>query len=311
MSSSIPDYEPISLRGSGCFGYVFEAMDRIHNKRVAIKRTHKVDKRLSREYEILSKIKDCDYVVKLLDAFYSVNNEGKIIQNLVFEFVTLNLESYIESFSKKKKHIPIDIIKLIAKQMLLGLDYCHKKNIVHRDLKPENVLLTDEGNVKLCDFGSSKCIDEKKGTTSTPYTVSRYYRAPELFLGKIDYNSKIDIFATGCILAELFMLTPLFPGKTEGLEIFEHICLLGNPGKEYFEQFPLPKNLIEYLEQFQINNTAQLEKILNENNFYLQKDTSEAADLILNMLSWDIERRYSAEQCLRHPFISGRNYNGR
>jgi glycogen synthase kinase 3 beta len=205
MSSSIPDYEPISLRGAGCFGYVIEAMDRIHNTRVAIKRTHKVDKKLSREYEILSKIKDCDYVVKLLDAFYSVNNDGKVIQNLVFEFVTLNLETFIENYRNQKRHIPIEQIKLIAKQMLLGLDYCHKKHIVHRDLKPENVLLTDEGNVKLCDFGSSKCIEEKKGTTSTPYTVSRYYRAPELILGKIDYNSKIDIFATGCILAELFM----------------------------------------------------------------------------------------------------------
>ena len=91
MTSSIPDYEPISLRGSGCFGYVIEAMDRIHNTRVAIKRTHKVDKKLSREFEILSKIKDCDHVVKLLDAFYSVNNDGKVIQNLVFEFVTNNL----------------------------------------------------------------------------------------------------------------------------------------------------------------------------------------------------------------------------
>ena len=311
MSSSIPDYEPISLRGSGCFGYVFEAMDRIHNTRVAIKRTHKVDKKLSREFEILSKIKDCDYVVKLLDAFYSVNNDGKIIQNLVFEFVSLNLQTYIDNHLKNKKHIPIDKIKLIAKQMLIGLDYCHKKHIVHRDLKPENVLLTDEGNVKLCDFGSSKCIEEKKGTTSTPYTVSRYYRAPELILGKIDYNSKIDIFAAGCILAELFMLDPLFPGKTEGLELFEHMCLLGNPGREYFEQFPLPRNYIDYLEQFNINETARLDKVLNQNNFYTQKDAAEAADLIYNMLNFDINNRYSAEQCLRHPFLSGRNANGR
>ena len=307
MTSSIPDYEPISLRGAGCFGYVIEAMDRIHNTRVAIKRTHKVDTKLSREYEILSKIKDCDYVVKLLDAFYSVNNDGKVIQNLVFEFVSYNLESFIQDFSKKKKHIPIEQIKLIAKQMFLGLDYCHKKNIVHRDLKPENVLLTDEGNVKLCDFGSSKCIEEKKGTTSTPYTVSRYYRAPELILGKIDYNSKIDIFATGCILAELFMLTPLFPGKTEGLELFEHICLLGNPGKEYFEQFPLPKNYVEYFEQFKLDETAKLEKVINQNNYYTQKDAHEAADLILHMLNWNIHKRYSAEQCLRHPFVNGRN----
>ena len=105
------------------------------------------------------------------------------------------------------------------------------------------------------------------------------------------------------------MLNPLFPGKTEGLELFEHICLLGNPGREYFEQFPLPKNYIDYLEQFQINNTAQLDKVINDNNFYTQKDAFEAADLILNMLNWNINKRYSAEQCLKHPFISGRNYN--
>ena len=307
MASSIPDYEPISLRGSGCFGYVIEAMDRIHNIRVAIKRTHKVDKKLSREFEILSKIKDCDYVVKLLDAFYSENNDGKVIQNLVFEFVTNNLENFIDTHHKKKKHIPIEQIRLITKQMLLGLNYCHKKNIVHRDLKPENVLLTDDGNVKLCDFGSSKCIDEKKGITSTPYTVSRYYRAPELILGKLDYNSKIDIFATGCIIAELFMLTPLFPGKTEGLEIFEHICLLGNPGKEYFEQFPLPKNYVEYFEQFVVDDTARLDKVINQSGFYNQKDINEATDLILHMLHWDVNKRYSAEQCLKHPFINGRN----
>ena len=107
MASSIPDYEPISLRGSGCFGYVIEAMDRVHNTRVAIKRTHKVDKKLSREFEILSKIRDCDYVVKLLDAFYSENNDGKVIQNLVFEFVTNNLENFIDVHHKKKKHIPM------------------------------------------------------------------------------------------------------------------------------------------------------------------------------------------------------------
>ena len=85
--ASIPDYVPLALKGTGAFGYVIEAYDRKRDSRVAIKRTHKVGTKLSREYEILSKIKDCDYVVKLLDAFYSVNNDGKVIQNLVFEFV--------------------------------------------------------------------------------------------------------------------------------------------------------------------------------------------------------------------------------
>lgn len=311
MTSSIPDYIPISLRGSGAFGYVIEAKDPVHNRRVAIKRTHKVEKTLSREYEILSKIKNCEHVVKLLDAFYSVNEEGKTIQNLVFEFVTENLEKYIEDFRKKRQHIPINEIKRIAREFLTGLDYCHKKNIVHRDLKPENVLINDEGVVKICDFGSSKIINEKENTTSTPYTVSRYYRAPELFLGKMDYNSKIDIFAGGCILAELFMLCPLFPGKTEGLEIFEHLLLLGNPGKKYFQQFNLPKNYLDFFNNFKVEETAKLEKVLNESNFYTQKDIKEASDLILKMLCWDIDKRYSAEKCLEHPFLSGKNLNGR
>ena len=301
MDSNIPDYEPISLRGSGAFGYVIEAYDRIHDVHVAIKRTHKVGTKLSREYEILSQIKDCNYIVKLMDTFYSVNDDGKVIQNLVFEYVTRSLEIYMDEFRKNKKYIPIEKIKQISKQLLLGLDFCHKKNIVHRDLKPENVLFTEDEQVKICDFGSSKCIKEK--ATSTPYIVSRYYRAPELILGKTDYNSKIDIFAAGCIIAELFTLTPLFPGKTEGLQIFEHMCILGNPGKEYFSKFNLPKNFVEYFDGIKVEGIKNFEKLINEDSYYSEEDARDASKLILNMLAWDIDKRYSAEQFLNHAFF--------
>lgn len=236
-----------------------------------------------------------------MDTFYSVNDDGKVIQNLVFEYVTRSLEIFMDEFRKKKKYIPIEKIKQISKQLLIGLDYCHKKNIVHRDLKPENVLFTQDEQVKICDFGSSKCIKEK--TSSTPYIVSRYYRAPELILGKIDYNSKIDIFAAGCIIAELFTLTPLFPGKCEGLQIFEHMCLLGNPGKEYFSKFNLPKNYVDYFDGVKIEKVKNFEKVINESGFYSKDDIKDGADLILNMLNWDIKKRFSAEQCLNHPFF--------
>jgi glycogen synthase kinase 3 beta len=301
MNTLIPDYEPISLRGSGAFGYVIEAYDRIHDTRVAIKRTHKVGTKLSREYEVLSQLKDCEYIVKLMDTFYSVNDDGKVIQNLVFEYVTRSLEAYMEDFRKKKKYIPINKIKQISKQHLLGLDYCHKKKIVHRDLKPENILFTQDERVKICDFGSSKCI--KENTSSTPYIVSRYYRAPELILGKTNYDSKIDIFAAGCIIAELFSLTPLFPGKTEGLQIFEHMSILGNPGKEYFSQFSLPKNYIDYFSGVKLCGIQDFTKIINGDNIYSEEDAKNAADLILNMIKWDTEKRFTAEKCLQHPFL--------
>ena len=305
METTVPDYEPISLRGSGAFGYVIEAYDRVHDNRVAIKRTHKVGTKVSREYEILSKIKDCEYIVKLVDAFYSVNDDGKVIQNLVFEYVNRSLESYMNDFVKAKKKIPIEKIKMISKQLLLGLDYCHKLNIVHRDLKPENVLLTDDEQIKICDFGSSKCI--KEDTTSTPYIVSRYYRAPELILGKNNYNSKIDIFAAGCIIAELFTLSPLFPGRTEGLQLFEQMCLLGKPDINYFEKFYLPENYKQYFNSIKIDKVEDIYSIFDENHFYKKSDMDLAADLIFNMLNWDEDKRFTAEQCLNHPFIKNQN----
>ena len=301
LNSSIPDYEPISLRGAGAFGYVIEAYDKIHDVRVAIKRTHKVGTKLSREYQILSEIKDCENVIKLLDTFYTVNDDGKVIQNLVFEYVTRNLESYMEEFRSKKTFIPIEKIKYIMKQLLHGLEYIHKKNIVHRDLKPENVLFTEDERVKICDFGSSKMITEN--SHSTPYIVSRYYRAPELILGKNDYDSKIDIFASGCIFAELFTLNPLFPGKTEGLQLFEHMCILGNPPKNYFDNFNLPESYASYFKNMSKIEPAKLTNVLNKNKFYDDKIIILASDLILKMLNWDYNKRYSATECLKHEFF--------
>ena len=86
-ANTIPDYEPISLRGAGAFGYVLEAYDRTNDIRVAIKRTHKVGSKMSREYQVLSELKNCDQCVKMLDTFYTVNDDGKVIQNVVFEYV--------------------------------------------------------------------------------------------------------------------------------------------------------------------------------------------------------------------------------
>ena len=306
-SASIPDYVPLSLKGTGAYGYVIEAYDRKNDIRVAIKRTHKVGTKLSREYEILSEIKECPYVVKLLTVFFTTNEDRKVIQNLVFEFVPNSLEKYIENFKLGKKHIPIKKIKIMMKQILTGLNYCHKKNIVHRDLKPDNILMTEDEQIKICDFGSSKNIEKMNNievsSKSTPYVVTRYYRAPELFFGKNDYDTKIDIFSAGCILAELFTLSPLFPGLNEGLQIFEYMNILGIPEQKYLKEFNLNKDILDAIKIFENATPYSLEEILNPYNYYDKKDIDEVSDLIYNMLSWNYNIRYTAEQCLMHPFL--------
>jgi serine/threonine protein kinase len=173
---------------------------------------------------------------------------------------------------------------------------------VHRDLKPENVLYTDDERVKICDFGSSKFIP--KGTKSTPYIVSRYYRSPELILGFNTYNEKIDIFATGCIMAELFTLMPLFPGKSEGLQLFEQMCVLGNPSQNYFMKYGLGQEFLKFFKEMEQVMPCDLKKMLNKSKVYSDRDLSAAEDLIFKLIDWDPENRLSAAAALEHEFFN-------
>ena len=86
--------------------------------------------------------------------------------------------------------MPVAEVRKFMKQIFEGMKYVHSKKVTHRDLKPENILLTEDGVIKICDFGSAKVLDEE-GSLNTPYIVSRYYRAPELILACSDYSNKI------------------------------------------------------------------------------------------------------------------------
>jgi len=158
-------------------GYVFEAYDKDSKQTVAVKRTQKAGEYVSREFEVLDKLKDCKNVVRMLDIYYSRSDDGKTAQNLVFEYCNKNLEEVIQDTKKRVQQlrethgsnasvgkyggrIPIEDIKCYMKQILQGMAFVHKKNISHRDLKPENILMNERGVVKICDFGSAKMLDK-------------------------------------------------------------------------------------------------------------------------------------------------------
>jgi serine/threonine protein kinase len=160
---------------------------------VAVKRTTKAGEYVSREYEVLNRLRECPNVIKLLDIYYSKNDEGKTAQNLIFEFCNTNLEEVIQQHKAKEEYIPVAFVRQYMKQIFEGMKYVHHQKVTHRDLKPENILLTEDGTIKICDFGSAKVLDEESAL-NTPYIVSRYYRAPELILACSDYTNKIDIW---------------------------------------------------------------------------------------------------------------------
>ncbi len=122
-------------------------------------------------------------------------------------------------------------IKLYMYQLLRSLAYIHSVGICHRDIKPQNLLLNPAtGVLKLCDFGSAKIL--VAGEPNVSYICSRYYRAPELIFGATNYSTNIDIWSTGCVMAELMLGQPLFPGESGIDQLVEIIKVLGTPTRE-------------------------------------------------------------------------------
>eukprot|EP01017_Pseudomicrothorax_dubius_P025858 TRINITY_DN2837_c0_g1_i4.p1 TRINITY_DN2837_c0_g1~~TRINITY_DN2837_c0_g1_i4.p1 ORF type:complete len:218 (+),score=46.91 TRINITY_DN2837_c0_g1_i4:114-767(+) len=201
-------------------------------------------------------------------------------------------------YIKQKKYFSEFQVKDYTYQILKGLAFIHSKNIAHRDLKPENVLLTEDGIIKICDFGSSKMIDASG--KNTPYIVSRYYRAPELILCITKYTSAIDIWATGCILAELIMREPIFQGKSEGDQLFAIFKVLGSPKQEDLNELkgrvPFDSSLLDEFRAYPRQN-------LREKFFYIS-DFDNLVNLLDSMFEYIPERRITAAAALSHPFFA-------
>ena len=118
-------------------------------------------------------------------------------------------------------------IKWLMFQLLKGVSYIHKRGFFHRDLKPENLLIDDNLNLKISDFGL--CRELESAPPYTEYISTRWYRAPECVLRSRGYNQKMDIFAIGCIMAELYMLKPIFPGSSWHDQWHQITKVLGTP----------------------------------------------------------------------------------
>ena len=115
--------------------------------------------------------------------------------------------------------------------MFRALEYIHSLGICHRDIKPQNILVNSSSHVlKLCDFGSAKKL--VKGEPNVAYICSRYYRAPELIFGATEYDNQIDVWSIGCVIVEMLLGQPLFPGESAIDQLVEIIKILGTPTKQ-------------------------------------------------------------------------------
>ena len=140
--------------------------------------------------------------------------KGKL--HIVFEHLDMNLTDFMrEKMNTEGRKLTEEEIRVIMKQVLIGLDYVHTKGFLHRDIKPENFIIgTKNYEVKMIDFGTVRDIGNQKPPYTT-YVSTRWYRAPEMVLRSHNYGPESDIFSAGCVMAELFTTQPLFPGGSE------------------------------------------------------------------------------------------------
>uniref|UniRef100_A0AC34FXY2 Protein kinase domain-containing protein n=1 Tax=Panagrolaimus sp. ES5 TaxID=591445 RepID=A0AC34FXY2_9BILA len=240
------------------------------------------------EISLLSKLKHF-HIVSLLYSF-SVKVDSDVCNCMVLEFLPTDLGKLIKNRNQRK----IDLLdsKLYSWQLFAALDYIASKGIAHRDIKPSNLLVDDEsGILKLADFGNAKKL--KRSEEYPPYQVTRYYRAPELVFGSKRYTTKVDVWAAGCVLGELLIGKPLFPG------ISSH-----DQGKLLVDTFGYPSS-----EQLKAMAVEQRPRLIRKNARGLKTILpgaivdSTAFELLESILRYDPSQRLSYDRILGHTFF--------
>ncbi|KAK2868797.1 hypothetical protein Q7C36_000668 [Tachysurus vachellii] len=222
--STMEKYEKLAKIGEGSYGVVFKCRNKESGQIVAIKKfveseDDPVIKKIAlREIRMLKQLKHVN-LVNLLEVF-----RRKRRLHLVFEFCE---QTVLNELDKHPRGVPEIQLKRIIWQTLQAVNFCHKHNCIHRDVKPENILLTKTGVIKLCDFGFARILTGP-GDDYTDYVATRWYRAPELLVGDTQYGPPVDVWALGCVFAELLLGSPLWPGCSDVDQLYHIRKTLGD-----------------------------------------------------------------------------------
>ncbi|CAD1476281.1 unnamed protein product [Heterotrigona itama] len=218
--------------------------------------------------------------------------KDEVYLNLVLEYIPETVYKVARHYNKSKQTIPINFIKLYMYQLFRSLAYIHSLGICHRDIKPQNLLLDPESGVlKLCDFGSAKHL--VKGEPNVSYICSRYYRAPELIFGAIDYTTKIDVWSAGCVVAELLLGQPIFPGDSGVDQLVEIIKVLGTPTRDQIRE--MNPNYTEF--KFPQIKAHPWQKV------FRARTPPEAMELVAGLLEYTPSGRITPLEACAHPFF--------
>ncbi|KAL1390044.1 kinase-like domain-containing protein [Phyllosticta capitalensis] len=284
-------FQQLEKLGEGTYATVFKGRNRQTGEFVALKEIHLDSEEGTpstaiREISLMKELKH-ENIVSLHDV---IHTENKLM--LVFEYMDKDLKKYMDSRGDRGQLDPATI-KSFMYQLLRGIAFCHDNRVLHRDLKPQNLLINNKGQLKLADFGLARAFGIPVNTFSNE-VVTLWYRAPDVLLGSRTYNTSIDIWSAGCIMAEMYTGRPLFPGTTNEDQLQKIFRLMGTPSERSWpgiSQFP------EYKPNFHVYATQDLRLILPQIDQL-------GLNLLSSMLQLRPEMRISAQQALQHPWFA-------
>jgi len=287
------NYELMGTIGEGTYGVVMKARHKATGQMVAIKQFKESDedeqvrKTALREIRILKQLRH-ENIVSLLEVF---RKGGKLY--LVFEYVERTILEELEKHAQGLQ--PLEVKKIFF-QLLKALSFIHGHNVIHRDIKPENLLLSKNGVLKLCDFGFARAL-ARPGSKNTDYVATRWYRAPELLVGDVDYGRAVDVWASGSLFAEILAGEPLFAGASDIDQLYQIIKCLG----------PLPPKLADCFAKNQIYVGVKLPqaKSLEPLSKRFPALDKTALSMLKACLRYDPEERDSCAKLLAHPYFAG------
>ncbi|KAJ5788293.1 hypothetical protein N7457_003283 [Penicillium paradoxum] len=302
------DWRPVGL---GVSGLVCSARDQLCHQTVAVKKladpfkTETIARHMFREIKLLRQLRH-ENIINLTDIFISPSEDIY----LVTELMATDLNTIL-----KAKKVEDQFAQYFMYQIMRGLKYLHSAGVIHRDLKPSNILVNENCDLKICDFGLARVQE----LHMTGYVSTRYYRAPEIMLTWRKYTEKVDIWSAGCIFAELLLGEPLFPGKNHINQFCVIADLLGNPPEEVISNITSENvSISEYADfnvHFSWNFDADSFKTLNFIKSLPKRDrkpmsqvipraNADATNLIDKMLEFDPQVRLTATETLSSPYLA-------
>ncbi|KAM0160180.1 hypothetical protein ACHAQE_003993 [Botrytis cinerea] len=283
-----------SVVGSGTYGKVFKAIHVYTKKLVALKKIRMEGERdgfpvtAVREIKLLQSLNHPN-IVTLQEVMVEKNDCF-----MVFEYLSHDLTGLLNHPSFKldaahKKHL--------AKQLFEGLDYLHRRGVLHRDIKAANILVSDEGQLKLADFGLARFYAKRRQLDYTNRVITIWYRSPELLLGETQYGPAVDIWSAACVLVEIFTRHAIFPGDGGEISQLEKIyAVLGTPNRN---DWP---GLVDMAWFELLRPSAKRSNVFAEK--YKERVTPAAFELLDAMFQYDPAKRPSASDVLEHPYFT-------